>query len=116
MYGEGRTRGSISILKNEMATNQACCNIYLDEKVAYYEYVYYYLTTQYENLRKLSSGVRHNLNTSHIKNYLVPLPLIKDQKEIVARIEVFEEQITQAQQIIDNAKAQKQTILNKYLN
>lgn len=116
MYGEGRTRWSVSILKEEMATNQACCNVFLDEKKANYEYIYHYLTTQYANLRSLASGVRHNLNTSHIKNYLVPLPSIENQKEIVAHIEEFEQQITQAQQIIDNAKAQKQAILNKYLN
>ena len=41
MYGEGRTRGNVSILKNEMTTNQACCNIVLDEEKADYEYVYY---------------------------------------------------------------------------
>jgi len=116
MYGEGRTRGSVSILKEEMATNQACCNVFLDEKKANYEYIYHYLTTQYANLRNLASGVRHNLNTSHIKNYLVPLPTIDKQKEIVASIEEFEQQIANAQQVIDNAKAQKQAILNKYLN
>lgn len=32
MYGEGKTRGSLSVLKKEMATNQACCNIVIDEK------------------------------------------------------------------------------------
>lgn len=44
MYGEGRTRGNVSILKNEMATNQACCNIVIDDKkeimslyITYYE-------------------------------------------------------------------------------
>ena len=30
MYGEGKTRGSVSILKNETTTNQACCNIVID--------------------------------------------------------------------------------------
>ena len=27
MYGEGKTRGNVSILKEPMATNQACCNL-----------------------------------------------------------------------------------------
>src|SRR5687768_2898613 len=45
MYGEGRTRGNVSILKKEMTTNQACCNIVLDREKADYEYVYYYLKT-----------------------------------------------------------------------
>jgi type I restriction enzyme, S subunit len=53
MYGEGRTRGNVSILKKEMTTNQACCNIVVDSKKADYEFVYYYLKTQYKQLRVL---------------------------------------------------------------
>ncbi len=74
MYGEGRTRGSVSILKSEVTTNQACCNVVVDEKKANYEYVYYFLKTQYEVLRKLSSGVRKNLNSNDIKNFEIRLP------------------------------------------
>lgn len=82
MYGEGKTRGSVSILKNEMTTNQACCNIYLDDKKADYEYVYYYIKNQYDNLRNLSSGVRKNLNSNDIKNFKINIPkdVIKQQK------------------------------------
>ena len=84
MYGEGKTRGSVSILKKEMATNQACCNVYLDEKKANYEYVYYFLRTQYDNLRNLSSGVRKNLNSNDIKNFKINIPKdIEEQQKIV---------------------------------
>lgn len=82
MYGEGKTRGSISILKNKTTTNQACCNIVLDSKKADYEYVYYYLKTQYNNLRNLSSGVRKNLNSNDIKNFEINLPYLQTQKQI----------------------------------
>lgn len=116
MYGEGRTRGSISILKEEMTTNQACCNVYLDEKKANYEYVYQYLKTQYNNLRSLASGVRKNLNTSHIKNYKIPLPSLKIQKQIVEKIEKLETKISEAQKTIDTSKEKKEEILKKYLN
>lgn len=57
-----------------------------------------------------------SINKSDLINFKIPLPPIEKQEEIVARIEEFEEQITEAQQIIDSAKAQKQAILNKYLN
>lgn len=83
MYGEGRTRGNVSILKNEMTTNQACCNIVIDNQKADYEYVYYFLKTQYQNLRSLSSGVRKNLNSNDIKEFEIRLPNdIQLQKEI----------------------------------
>ena len=115
MYGEGRTRGSLSILKEEMTTNQACCNVYLDDKKANCEYVYYYLTTQYENLRSLASGVRHNLNTSHIKNYMIPLPPLETQKQIVSKIEKLETIINEAKKIVESSKEKKEEILKKYL-
>lgn len=115
MYGEGRTRGSVSILKEEMTTNQACCNVFLDEEKANYEYVYYYLKTQYENLRSLASGVRHNLNTGHIKNYLIPLPSLEEQKQIVLKIEELENKINEAKRITESSKDKKEEILKKYL-
>lgn len=82
MYGEGKTRGNVSIIKSEMATNQACCNIELNPELADFEYVYYFLKTQYKELRNLSSGVRKNLNSDDIKNFVVRLPkeLIEQQK------------------------------------
>ena len=40
MYGEGKTRGNVSIIKAPMATNQACCNILLNKEIADFEYVY----------------------------------------------------------------------------
>lgn len=86
MYGEGKTRGSVSILKNEMATNQACCNIYLDDKKADYEYVYYFLKTQYDNLRNLSSGVRKNLNSNDIKNFKINIPKCIEEQNKIANI------------------------------
>ena len=82
MYGEGKTRGSVSILRNETTTNQACCNIVIDKDKADFEFVYYYLKTQYNNLRNLSSGVRKNLNSNDIKNFKISLPSLSEQKQI----------------------------------
>jgi len=82
MYGEGKTRGSVSILKNETTTNQACCNIVVDKIKADFEFVYYNLKTQYNNLRNLSSGVRKNLNSNDIKNFEIFLPSLPTQKQI----------------------------------
>ena len=93
MYGEGRTRGNVSILKKEMATNQACCNIVLDKEKADYEYVYYYLKTQYEQLRSLSSGVRKNLNSNDIKEFEIKLPSLSTQQKIAAVLSALDTKI-----------------------
>lgn len=115
MYGEGRTRGNVAILKNEMTTNQACCNVYLNSKKAYYEYVYYFLKTEYSNLRSLSSGVRNNLNTSHIKNYKISLPSLDIQNKIVEKILKIEMEISRLNEIIKNINERKEAVINKYL-
>lgn len=94
MYGEGRTRGNVSIIRREMATNQACCNVILDSKKADYEFVYYYLKTQYSNLRSLSSGVRKNLNSNDIKEFEITLPdSVNEQQKIAAILSVLDDKI-----------------------
>ena len=94
MYGEGKTRGNVSIIKNEMATNQACCNIELDPNLADYEYVYYFLKNQYNELRQLSSGVRKNLNSDDIRNFVIRLPKeLSDQKRISAVLSAIDTKI-----------------------
>lgn len=94
MYGEGRTRGNVSILKSEMTTNQACCNIVLEKDKADPDFIYYFLKTQYENLRALSSGVRKNLNSNDIKEFRVLLPeLLSDQQKIASILSAIDDKI-----------------------
>jgi type I restriction enzyme S subunit len=94
MYGEGKTRGNVSIIKSEMATNQACCNVELDPELADYEYVYYFLKTQYDQLRNLSSGVRKNLNSNDIKNFVIRLPKeVCEQTKIAAVLSALDAKI-----------------------
>lgn len=75
MYGEGKTRGSVSMLMNHMATNQACCNIIVNPQEADFRFLYYWIKNNYNQLRALSSGVRKNLNSDDIKGF--PFPSIK---------------------------------------
>ena len=82
LYGEGKTRGSVSILKTPMTTNQACCNIVVNDNVADYRYVYYHLKNNYHQLRNLSSGVRKNLNSDDIKNFFFDYKEISIQRKI----------------------------------
>ncbi len=111
MYGEGKTRGSVSILKNEMTTNQACCNIELDKKKADYEYVYYYLTTQYNQLRNLSSGVRKNLNSNDIKNFEIRIPeKLDDQRKIASVLSSLDTKIELNNRINAELEAMAKTL------
>ena len=106
MYGEGKTRGNVSIIRKEMATNQACCNVVLDPTLADSGYVYYFLKNQYQNLRALSSGVRKNLNSSDIKNFTIILPAtITHQEKISQVLAVLDDKIELNNQINEELEA-----------
>ncbi|MEZ8850867.1 restriction endonuclease subunit S [Vibrio cyclitrophicus] len=111
MYGEGKTRGNLSILKKAMATNQACCNVAIDPDKADFEYVYYFLKTQYDELRNLSSGVRKNLNSNDIKNYPIRLPdNLTSQKKIASVLKALDKKIELNSRINNELEAMVKTL------
>lgn len=111
MYGEGKTRGNLSIIKKPMTTNQACCNVVIDSKKADYEYVYYFLKTQYNALRSLSSGVRKNLNSNDIKNYPIRLPkTVREQIAISQTLRKLDEKIELNNQINAELESMAKTL------
>ncbi|MFZ2725890.1 MAG: restriction endonuclease subunit S [Methylococcaceae bacterium] len=112
MYGEGKTRGNVSILKTEMATNQACCNVIINKQKADYEYVYYYLKTKYIQLRQLSSGVRKNLNSNDIKEFEVKLPNLESQQKIAAVLSALDAKIELNNKINSELEAMAKTLYN----
>ncbi len=56
-----------------------------------------------------------SINKEDIENFIIPVPSIKEQQQIVARIEKMEAEITAARAIIDNAAKEKQAVLDRYL-
>lgn len=111
MYGEGKTRGNVSILKKSMTTNQACCNLELDEDQVDIEYVYYYLKTQYEQLRSLSSGVRKNLNANDIKHFKIRLPKEKYLQKVISKtLSCLDQKIALNNQINDQLESMAKTL------
>ncbi|MFC0515369.1 restriction endonuclease subunit S [Mucilaginibacter angelicae] len=110
MYGEGRTRGSVSIIKKPMTTNQACCNLIIDDTKADYNYVYYFLKTQYNNLRALSSGVRKNLNSEDIKTFQISIPDLSAQQKIAKVLSILDDKIELNNRINDNLEQMAKAI------
>lgn len=83
MYGT--TAGKVAIAKNEMTTNQACCNLIIDETKADYNFVYYYIAHNYKKLSSLANGgAQQNLNAGIIKDFEISLPPLSIQKEIAS--------------------------------
>jgi len=89
MYGEGKTRGKVSELRMDAATNQACAALIFDEPSRVCRpYVKVFLLKNYDDIRRLSSGgVQPNLNLSLVRDTLVPLPPLTEQHRIVEEVE-----------------------------
>lgn len=83
MYGQGDTAGRVAINKIPLSTNQACCNLIINHKIADYEYVYYALSTLYDKFVSLKNGgAQPNLNAGIIKKVEIPFPEFVTQKKI----------------------------------
>lgn len=93
MYGQGVTRGRCAILGIDAATNQACAAIVTNQEMIN-KFLYYVLELNYENLRNLGHGSNQsNLNTRFVKSFLVPVPPIHEQENIIKIISSVESKL-----------------------
>ena len=88
MYGATAAKACIN--KIPLTTNQACCNLQVNEKVAHYKYVYYWISNEYERLKAQGEGCQSNLNARKIKSYKIPLPPLSEQRRIVDILDRFD--------------------------
>ena len=89
MYGA--TAGKVAVNKIPLTTNQACCNIQLNEKMALYKYVYYCLSNMYGYIKSLGQGSQDNISLKTIKRLVIPVPPLPVQEEIVRILDKFTE-------------------------
>lgn len=101
MYGQGDTAGRVAINKIPLCTNQACCNLIIDENKADYEFIYYNLCTLYDKLVSLKNGgAQPNLNVGLIKNLEISLPPLTTQKRIADILSAYDDLIENNQKQI----------------
>ena len=92
MYGA--TAGKSCIVKVPMTTNQACCNLTINDEVADYEFVYYTLKNDYTTLASLANGgAQQNLNAQIIKDYVLKMPSLDDQRRIASILSSLDRKI-----------------------
>ncbi|SEG23528.1 restriction endonuclease subunit S [Nitrosomonas ureae] len=89
MYGQGKTRGQITELMIEAATNQACAAIRLiDPDECHRQYVKLFFEKIYDEIRELAAGgAQPNLNLSKVKETVIPLPPLPEQHRIVTKVD-----------------------------
>ena len=91
MYGA--TAAQAGILRFESATNQAICGI-LPDKYFEPEFLYYYFRTiQRQLAARAQGGAQPNISQEKIKDTLVPILPLSEQREIVKHLDLLAEKI-----------------------
>ena len=117
MYGQGKTRGQITELKFEAATNQACATINpCLSNIELRRYVKIYFRKIYLEIRELAQGgAQPNLNMGKIKNTVIPLPPLEEQKAIVEKVESLMQKCQALEQEIKTSEANAQMLMQAVL-
>jgi len=95
MYGA--TAAKVAINRIPLCTNQACCNLEINENIALVKFVYQWLCKEYEKLKALGEGSQHNINAKKVRSYPIPIPPLSEQQRIVDILDRFEALTTDLQ-------------------
>ena len=113
MYGA--TAAKVAINTIPLTTNQACCNLSIDETKADYRFVYYWLCSRYTELASLANGgAQQNLNAQQIKDFEIKLPEIQIQQKIADLLWSIDNKIICNKSINDNLEQQAQTLYKSW--
>ena len=113
MYGA--TAGNIATIHIPLTTNQACCNLIINDDKADYRFVYYSLMWKNKDLAGLANGgAQQNLNAKLIKEFPIELPDIKTQKTIADILWEIDDKIETNTAINKNLEEQAQAIYKSW--
>ena len=104
MYGATAAKCAIGMIP--MTTNQACCNLMIDETKADYRFVYYAIVNSFPILSSLANGgAQQNLNAQLIKDFEIALPSLEAQKRIADILSILDDKIENNNRINHNLAA-----------
>lgn len=115
LAGQGKTRGTVALTKIELCTNQSLCAI-INKSEYNSEYLFHYLSSQYQELRKISSGgdaSRGGLNLKLVGSYRVPLPCLAEQQKIADCLSSLDSLIQTQQKVVTTWQQRKKALLQQ---
>ncbi len=119
MYGA--TIGRLSIWRVDASTNQACAVAQPYDGILFNEYLYYFLLSEkWSFIKAGKGGAQPNISQSILKDWLIPLAPLNEQKRIVAKIEELFSELDKGIENLKTAreqlKAYRQAVLKHAFN
>ena len=113
MYGA--TAGKIAINKAPITTNQACCNLIINDDIADYRYIYYNLMSRFQEIASMAvGGAQQNLNAEMIRDLEIPLPSLSIQRRIADVLSTLDDKIELNRQTNATLEAIAQAIFKEW--
>jgi len=118
IFSSRATIGEVCINKVPVATNQGYKNFICNPEVIHYEYLYYLLIHYRQTLENLvPSGSKYKeINAATIRDFLLPIPPLEIQQQIVTECEAVDAEATSAQAAIDAARQAIESTVNSILS
>lgn len=116
LAGQGKTRGTASINYVDLCINQSIAAIF-PSNLHDSEYLYQNIDSRYDELRSMSTGDggRGGLNLKIIRNLMVPLPSLNEQKAIAQVLFDMDTEIEALEEKLEKYKTIKQGMMQELL-
>lgn len=113
MYGA--TAGKVAINKIPVTTNQACCNLIIDESIADYRFIYYNILSRFSSIANMAvGGAQQNLNAGMIKDLNISTPDLPTQTAIAEILSSLDDKIELNNKINQELENLAQTLFKQW--
>ena len=113
MYGA--TAGKVAINKIPLTTNQACCNLIIDESKADHRFIYYNILSRFSSIANMAvGGAQQNLNAGMIKDLFISTPDLPTQIAIAEILSSLDDKIELNNKINQELETLAQTLFKQW--
>lgn len=113
LNGQGKTRGTVAILKIESCCNQSLAGFICKEGTNY-QFLFFFLQNMYDDLRNITGdGSRTGLNLNILRKLKIILPPLKEQGKIAEILSAWDDGIETLEKLIEQKEILKKATMQK---
>lgn len=113
LNGQGKTRGTVAILKIESCCNQSLAGFICKEGTNY-QFLFFFLQNMYDDLRNITGdGSRTGLNLNILRKLKIILPPLKEQEKIAEILSAWDDGIETLEKLIEQKEILKKATMQK---